>query len=34
MPELHWMFSYPVVVALMLGICVGLYRIFRRSGWL
>lgn len=34
MPETHWMFSYPVVVALMLGICFGLYRVFRRSGWL
>lgn len=34
MPETHWMFSYPAIVAVMLGICVGLYRIFRRSGWL
>jgi len=34
MPELHWRYSYPVVVAIMLGVSVLLYRAFRRSGWL
>lgn len=34
MPELHWAFSYPVVLVGMLGICLLLYRGFKRSGWL
>jgi magnesium transporter len=34
MPELHWTFGYPAAIALMLVICTGLYRYFRRSGWL
>lgn len=34
MPELHWMWSYPVVLSLMLIICVGLYFTFRRNHWL
>jgi magnesium transporter len=34
MPELHWKFSYPVVVAVILAICLLLYRIFRKNGWL
>ncbi|WP_306239027.1 magnesium/cobalt transporter CorA [Ornithinimicrobium cryptoxanthini] len=34
MPELHWSFGYPLVVALMALACVFLYRAFRRSGWL
>jgi magnesium transporter len=34
MPELHWKFSYPLVVALILVICLLLYRIFRKNGWL
>ena len=34
MPELDWRFAYPVVLALMVAICLGLYRGFRRSGWL
>ncbi|CAM5739710.1 hypothetical protein SBADM41S_10037 [Streptomyces badius] len=34
MPELHWPWTYPVVVALM-GLAVyGLYRLFKRRGWL
>jgi magnesium transporter len=34
MPELRWSFGYPLAIALMLVICFGLYRYFRRSGWL
>ena len=34
MPELRWQFGYPAVLALMAGICLALYRGFKRSGWL
>jgi magnesium transporter len=34
MPETHWRFGYPVIMAIMLGSSVALYRMFRRSGWL
>jgi magnesium transporter len=34
MPELRWSFGYPLVIAVMLVICTGLYRYFRSSGWL
>jgi magnesium transporter len=34
MPELRWHIGYPLVLALMLGVCTLLYRYFRRSGWL
>ena len=34
MPELRWHLGYPLVLLLMLGICVFLYRQFKRSGWL
>ncbi len=34
MPELSWTYSYPVVLVVILVICIFLYRIFRRSGWL
>jgi magnesium transporter len=34
MPELHWTFGYPLVICLMAGICVLLFRRLRRSGWL
>jgi magnesium transporter len=34
MPELGWRFAYPLVLLAMVAICVGLYRGFRRSGWL
>jgi magnesium transporter len=34
MPELSWRYGYPVVVSIMLGISLLLYRAFRRSGWL
>jgi len=34
MPELAWRYGYPVTLLVMLGICVALYRAFKRSGWL
>jgi magnesium transporter len=34
MPELHWRFGYPMVVAVMVAFCAYLYMRFRRSGWL
>ncbi|MDG4762815.1 magnesium and cobalt transport protein CorA [Solwaraspora sp. WMMD406] len=34
MPETGWTFGYPIVLALMLGISLVLYRSFRRNGWL
>jgi magnesium transporter len=34
MPELRWTFGYPLVLLLMLTVCTGLYRAFRKSGWL
>ena len=34
MPELHWRYGYLVILALMGGVCLALYRAFKRSGWL
>ncbi|MGN9812269.1 magnesium/cobalt transporter CorA [Micromonospora sp. BQ11] len=34
MPELQWTYGYPGVFAIMLTISLGLYRWFRRNGWL
>jgi magnesium transporter len=34
MPELHWVLGYPFALVLMLLLGIGLYTIFRRSGWL
>jgi magnesium transporter len=34
MPELHWTFGYPLALALMVSISVGLYAVFRRIKWL
>lgn len=34
MPALHWTFSYPAVLGVMLGISTLLHRAFRRNGWL
>ncbi|MFF8840129.1 magnesium/cobalt transporter CorA [Streptomyces sp. NPDC015130] len=34
MPELHWAWSYPALIVLMAGIVTGLYRLFKRRGWL
>lgn len=34
MPELHWVYGYPLVMAFMVGACVSLFVGFKRSGWL
>jgi magnesium transporter len=34
MPELYWRFGYPLVVLVMVAICILLYVIFKRIGWL
>ncbi|MEV3854727.1 magnesium/cobalt transporter CorA [Streptomyces sp. NPDC050095] len=34
MPELHWVWSYPAVILLMAALELGLYRLFKRRGWL
>ena len=34
MPALHWKWGYPVVLAIMVGVCLILYRNFRRRNWL
>jgi magnesium transporter len=33
-PELNWQWGYPVVLAITFSLCVILYLLFRRSGWL
>ncbi|MFE4953867.1 magnesium/cobalt transporter CorA [Streptomyces sp. NPDC056653] len=34
MPELHWVWTYPTVIVLMGCTVFGLYRMFKRRGWL
>lgn len=34
MPELDWRFGYPVALSAMVGVSLGLYWRFKRSGWL
>jgi magnesium transporter len=34
MPELDWRFGYPAAIAVMAVICLVLYRLLRRAGWL
>jgi len=34
MPELHWAWGYPFAVALMLGLGVGLWGVFKWRHWL
>ncbi|MFD7326912.1 magnesium and cobalt transport protein CorA [Streptomyces sp. NPDC059875] len=34
MPELGWTWSYPAVILLMAGVVLGLYRLFKRRGWM
>ncbi len=34
MPELQWRFGYPLSLALIVVVCLLLYRNFKRVGWL
>ena len=34
MPELDWRFGYPMAIAMMLMMGLGLYTVFKRRGWL
>jgi magnesium transporter len=34
MPELEWTFGYPLVLCVMVVMCFGLYRYFKKVGWL
>jgi magnesium transporter len=34
MPELKWALGYPYALGLMALICVGLYVMFKRRGWI
>jgi magnesium transporter len=34
MPELHWRYGYPLVLAIIAIACAALYRRFKRAGWL
>jgi magnesium transporter len=34
MPELGWTYGYPLAVFVMVVICGGLFRLFKKSGWL
>ncbi|MFD3544274.1 magnesium/cobalt transporter CorA [Streptomyces sp. NPDC058655] len=34
MPELHWTYGYPLVLAVMAAACFVIHRGFRRNGWL
>ncbi|MGW2231686.1 magnesium/cobalt transporter CorA [Streptomyces formicae] len=34
MPELHWVWTYPAVIGLMVALEFGLYRMFKSRGWL
>jgi len=34
MPELKWKYGYPMALLTMVGVCIYLYRRFKKSGWL
>ena len=34
MPELHWLFGYPFAIGLMVAVCLSLFVMFRRRGWI
>jgi magnesium transporter len=34
MPELEWKYGYPMAIAVMVGVCLYLYRLFKKAGWL
>lgn len=33
MPELHWVWGYPMALGLMVAVGAGLYAVFKRKGW-
>ncbi len=34
MPELRWYLGYPFAIGLMVMVCLGLYMVFKRRGWI
>jgi magnesium transporter len=34
MPELDWVYGYPMILAATVLLCTLMYRAFRRAGWL
>ncbi|MFI7007897.1 magnesium and cobalt transport protein CorA [Streptomyces sp. NPDC050145] len=34
MPELHWRYGYPLMLSVIAGLCLVVYRGFKRNGWL
>jgi len=34
MPELHWLLGYPFAIGLMIAVCLSLFVMFRRRGWI
>ena len=34
MPELNWTYGYPMALALIAGLCISLFMLLRRRGWL
>lgn len=34
MPELHWRYGYPMVMAAIAASCFTIHRALRRNGWL
>ena len=34
MPELNWAYGYPMAIGIIAGLCVTLYVLLRRRGWL
>ena len=34
MPELEWKYGYPMAIAVMVGVYLYLYRLFKKAGWL
>jgi len=34
MPELNWVFGYPLALALMVVVALALYLVFKTRGWL
>ncbi|OVE75510.1 magnesium and cobalt transport protein CorA [bacterium F11] len=34
MPELHWKWGYPIILLIMFGMGIGMWRFFKKRGWL